>query len=47
VLGVDKETPGYIVRGRVQEKQAESESGKESRKVRGENGRKGKVQDTV
>jgi hypothetical protein len=32
--------------GRVQEEQAESESGKESGKVRGQNGRKGRVQDT-
>jgi hypothetical protein len=32
--------------GRVQEEQTESESGKESGKVRGQNGRKGRVQDT-
>jgi hypothetical protein len=32
--------------GRVQEEQAESESGKESGKVRGQNGQKGRVQDT-
>jgi hypothetical protein len=42
---VDRETPGYM--GRVQEEQAESESGKESGKVRGQNGRKGRLQDTV
>jgi hypothetical protein len=32
--------------GRVQEEQAESKSGKESGKVRGQNGRKGRMQDT-
>jgi hypothetical protein len=44
VLGVDRETPGYI-EGRVQEEQAESESGKERDKVRGQNGGKGREED--
>jgi hypothetical protein len=43
VLGVDKETPGYIVR---KEEQAESESGKESGKVWRQIGWNGRVQDT-
>jgi hypothetical protein len=43
VLGVDRETPGYIVR---KEEQAESESGKESGKVWRQNGWNGRVQDT-
>jgi hypothetical protein len=45
VLGVNRETPHS--EGRVPEEQAESESGKESGKVRGQNGRKERVQDTV
>jgi hypothetical protein len=38
---------GVHSEGRVQEQQAEIESGKESGKVQGQNGRKRRVQDTV
>jgi hypothetical protein len=47
MLGVDRETPGYIVREECKRSKLKVKAGEESGKVRGQNGRKGRVQDTV
>jgi hypothetical protein len=44
VLGVDRETPGYIVREECKRSKLRVKAGK-SGKVRGQNGWKGRVQD--
>jgi hypothetical protein len=46
VLGMDRETPGYVVREECKRKKLRVKAGKRAPKVWRQNGRKGRVQDT-